>query len=196
MLIDLHCHTLPRSQCSALSPQQLFAAARERGLDGVCLTEHDRAWPDDELEAIAREAGLALFRGIELTTDAGHVLAYGLEPGGRSLASAAEAFALAEEQGALLFLAHPARDGLLRVTHDTVTWFASVEALNGSDSRLQNLAASGLARGFRLPGIGGSDAHSLAEVGRVATRFEEPVRDTAELVEALRSGRYEAVYVE
>ena len=169
--------------------------ARSRGLDGICLTEHDALWPLDELADIRGRTGFAVFSAVELTTDMGHVLAFGLSTGSGLFGSAAAAFAAAQQAAALLFLAHPARDGLLKVSHDTVTFFESVEALNGSDSRLQNMAASSLARGFRLPGVGGSDAHTAAEVGRVATRFEADLTDNASLVAALRSGRYEAVYL-
>lgn len=192
MIIDLHCHTRPLSSCSALDAAGLVRLAEERGLDGICLTEHDRAWGPAELEAVRAGTGLAVFSGIELTTDMGHVLAFGLSPSGYS-AVAVEVFRAAEIAGAILFLAHPARDGLLRVTHETLAYFASVEAINGSDSRLQNLAATGLAKGFRLPGIGGSDAHADDEVARAATRFDRLITTDEELVEALRSGRYEAV---
>lgn len=195
MLIDLHCHSLPRSQCSALRPEDLVDLARARGLDGICLTEHDALWPPDELAAIRERTGFTVFSAVELTTDMGHVLAFGLSTGSGLFGSAAAAFAAAQKEAALLFLAHPARDGLLKVSHDTVTFFESVEAINGSDSRLQNMAASSLARGFRLPGIGGSDAHTAAEVGRAATRFEDELIDNASLLRALRSGRYEAVYL-
>lgn len=192
MLIDLHCHTLPLSQCSSLQPEELIDLARQRGLDGVCLTEHDRFWPEDGLAELRERISFAVFSAVELTTDLGHVLAFGLRPG-LSLATAAAAFAAAQECGGLLFLAHPARDGLLRVTHETVEYFESVEALNGSDTRLQNLAAKGLAHGFRLPGIGGSDAHTPAEVGRVATSFLDNIKSNEELLAALKAGRYEAV---
>ncbi|MEO9254147.1 MAG: CehA/McbA family metallohydrolase [Tepidiformaceae bacterium] len=195
MLIDLHCHTLPRSRCSALQPEQFVALARERGLDGICLTEHDAFWPADELQELSARTGFLILSGVELTTDLGHVLAFGLETGSAAFASARSAFDAAQLIGGLLFLAHPARDGLLRVSHDTATLFESVEACNGSDSRLQNLAASGLARSFRLPGIGGSDAHTAAEVGRTATRFEENITGNTSLLEALRSGKYEACYL-
>ena len=166
--------------------------AVQRSLDAVCLTEHDRAWKPAELAALRERSPLPIFSAVELTTDMGHVLAFGVEQSGFS-AIARELFEAAEAVGGLLFLAHPARDGLLRVTSETVRYFASVEAANGSDSRLQNLAAAGLAKGFRLPGIGGSDAHSRDEVGRAATRFEQPISSDAQLLEALRSGRYEAV---
>lgn len=192
MLIDLHCHTLPRSQCSQLRPEDLVDAARGRGLDGICLTEHDCWWPDEELGSLRKRTGFLVLTAVELTTDLGHVLAFGL-PESASSAIGAELAARKDEHGALLFLAHPARDGLLRVTRQTVETFASVEAINGSDSRLQNLAATGLAHGFPLPGIGGSDAHTPDELGRAATRFHAPVTDEASLLAALRSGRYEPV---
>ncbi|MGE0598534.1 MAG: CehA/McbA family metallohydrolase [Dehalococcoidia bacterium] len=193
MLIDLHCHSQPLSTCSALSPAELIRIAGERGLDGICLTEHDRAWPLDDLERLRAESPIAVFSAVELTTDLGHVLAFGLEPGQFS-AIASEAFAAAEAVGGLLFLAHPARDGLLKITHDTVEFFSSVEAINGSDSKLKNMAATGLAKGFRLPGVGGSDAHAAEEVGRAATKFHLPRIETdRQLLEALKSGEYEAV---
>lgn len=167
--------------------------ARERGLDGVCLTEHDRRWDESALADLRNRFEYPIFTGVEVTTDFGHVLAFGLS--GALSASAASLFEQAESDGAVLCLAHPARDGLLKVTHQTVEFFRSVEAINGSDSRLQNVAATGLAKGFSLPGIGGSDAHSAAEVGRAATRFPGQVVDDASLLAALRGGEYEAVYV-
>ncbi|MEO6398653.1 MAG: PHP domain-containing protein [Tepidiformaceae bacterium] len=193
MLIDMHCHTFPRSQCSALHPEAFVRLARLRGLDGVCLTEHDAFWPEEELAELSARTGFLVLRGVEFTTDLGHVLAYGLSSGSSRFASASSLFAAAQEEGALLFLAHPARDGHLRVTRETVEFFESVESLNGSDTRLQNMAAAGLARGFRLPGIGGSDSHSAAETARAATSFAATVTDTASLVAALRSGTYMAV---
>ncbi len=193
MLIDLHCHTLPRSSCSGLQPEEYVDLARGRGLDGVCLTEHDRHWPAQGLAALRKRTGFPIFAAIELSTDLGHVLAYGLTQTEAPLHEAEAAHRMATASGALLFLAHPARDGLLKVDARTVTYFDGVEGVNGSDSRLQNLAASGLGKRFRLPPIGGSDAHSAAEVGRAATRFPARIETDAELVAALQSGAYEAV---
>lgn len=193
MLIDLHCHTLPLSQCSSLRPEELADLARERGLDAVCLTEHDATWDANELLALNRRTGFLFLPGIELTTDHGHVLAYGLRNGSAKFASARAAAHAAKADDALLFLAHPARDGLLRITSETTTLFASVEAQNGSDTALQNLSAGGLVGSFCLPGIGGSDAHTAAEVGRAATSFDAPVTDLPSLLAALRAGRYQAV---
>lgn len=193
MLIDLHCHTLPASQCSALQPEELVDLARERGLDGVCLTEHDRPWDPAAIARLRRRTAFLVLSGVEYTTDAGHVLAYGTPPAAGPAPSLRQLAARATAAGGILYLAHPARDGLLRVDRHTVECFASVEAINGSDSRIQNLAATGLAKGFRLPGIGGSDAHRPAEAGRAATLFKDRISDQSSLLRALHAGRYEPV---
>lgn len=196
MLVDLHCHTLPLSTCSSLRAEELVDLARERGLEGICLTEHDRLRSPAELADLRRRTGFPVIGAIELTTDMGHVLAFGLDEPAKSLATGESAFAHAQRCGGLLYLAHPARDGLLRVNARTVEYFESVEAINGSDTRLQNMSATGLAKGFRLPGIGGSDCHSPDEVGRAATEFNANIADEASLVAALRSGAYRAVSLE
>lgn len=196
MLIDLHCHSLPLSHCSSLTPDALVERGRARGLDGICLTEHDRHWNPAELLELRERTGFLILSGVEFTTDRGHILAFGLTPGHPPVPTLAELRKVADAQDALLFLAHPARDGLLRTDHDLVSNIDGVEALNGSDSRLQNIASTGLARPFALPGIGGSDAHSASEVGRAATRFSRDITDNASLVAALRDGMYEAVYLE
>ena len=196
MLIDLHCHSLPLSQCSSLRPDELVRLTRERGVDGIVLSEHDAHWDEDELAELRAGTEFLVLSAVELTTDRGHILAFGLPRDCGPLPTLQAAGEVAQASGALLFLAHPARDGLLRVDHEIVTACASVEAVNGSDSRLQNLASSGLAHGFPLPGIGGSDAHTAAEVGRAATRFEARIETEPDLLAALRSGKYEAVRLE
>jgi predicted metal-dependent phosphoesterase TrpH len=193
MLVDLHCHTLPLSTCSSLRAEELVDLARERGLDGICLTEHDRLRSSTALAELRARTDFVVLGAVELTTDMGHVLGFGLPEPSQSLATGQAAYAHAQAHGGLLYLAHPARDGLLRVDAHTVTYFESVEAINGSDTRLQNMSATGLAKGFRLPGIGGSDCHSPDEVGRAATEFETRITDEVSLVAALRNGAYRAV---
>ncbi len=44
MLIDIHIHTTRYSECSSLHPVDMAVAAKEAGLDGICLTEHQTVW--------------------------------------------------------------------------------------------------------------------------------------------------------
>ena len=77
MLIDLHAHTAPRSNCSRTTLEELVETARARGLDALCITEHDVRWPGDELADASRLLDFPLIPGVELTTDVGHVLVFG-----------------------------------------------------------------------------------------------------------------------
>jgi predicted metal-dependent phosphoesterase TrpH len=194
ILIDLHCHTRPLSACSSLDIEQLLAGAKRARLDGLCLTEHDRLWPRDQLRALAERHGIVLLRGMEVTTELGHVLVFGLEepPPGMFVAEALRA--AVDAAGGLMALAHPARSGHPPVESAALArLFDMVEALNGSDGPEQNRAATALAARCPLPGIGGSDCHSPLEIGRAATRLSVPVTNEGELVNELRRGRHRAV---
>lgn len=194
MLIDLHCHTRPLSGCSGLSVEELVEAARAAGLDGVCLTEHDRLWPERDVRALQERLDFVILRGMEVTTELGHALVFGLgsPPPGMFLAAALRRSV--EQAGGLMALAHPARPGLPAVPKAAVArLFDAVESMNGSDGTEQNRAAAALGGALSLPGIGGSDCHTAAEIGSAATRLLRWVRTEAELVAALREGRHEAV---
>jgi len=79
MKIDLHLHTSDRSPCSDISISELIAEAKRIGLDGFCLTEHQSIWPLEETEELARNEGIRIFSGNEITSAQGDVLVYGLE---------------------------------------------------------------------------------------------------------------------
>ena len=192
MLIDLHCHTRVHSACSALTPDALVRAAQARGLDGVCITEHDALWQLEDIERLAAEMDFLVLRGIEVTTEVGHVLVYGAAAFVPAMATLETLRRIAGDEGALMYLAHPGRAYGTLPPEALIQHFDSVEAHNGTEGKLQNGNAAKLASTMRRPGIGGSDSHSVREVGICATEFEDPVRDEASFLEALRSGRYAA----
>ena len=64
---DLHCHTVFSDGTE--TPAGLVAQAKARGLHGVAITDHDTAAGWDEAERAAREAGLPLLRGTEITAE-------------------------------------------------------------------------------------------------------------------------------
>jgi predicted metal-dependent phosphoesterase TrpH len=193
LLIDLHCHTRVYSSCSVLTPDALVRAARAAGLAGVCITEHDALWPTENLRALAAEFDFLVLAGVEVSTDAGHVLAYGLSSYGPELSPLRALRRRADEDGALLYMSHPVRSSQLRKPANLEDSLDSLEICNGSEGVLANETSQRLAASFRLPGIGGSDAHSAREVGACATEFESPVRSMDDLLRELRAGRYRAV---
>ena len=78
MRIDLHTHS--RASDGTQSPEELVRAAAAAGLDVGAITDHDTAEGWDEAEATARETGIALVRGMEISTrhdgHGVHLLAY------------------------------------------------------------------------------------------------------------------------
>lgn len=82
MRIDLHTHS--RASDGTQSPEELVRAATAAGLDVVAITDHDTADGWDEAEAAAVQTGIALVRGMEISTrhdgHGVHLLAYLPDP--------------------------------------------------------------------------------------------------------------------
>ena len=190
MLIDMHTHTSVYSTDSNLLPHDALARAAERGLDAVILTEHDVVWPADRTARLAEQVGIVVLPGVEVTTELGHVLVYGLPSLVPRITDAKRLRTLCNEQNALMFLAHPARDPGLRVPRAAMDLFDGVEGLNGCDGPLQNQSASSRGRSRPLPPIGGSDSHAMHEVATAATEFAATIETLDDLMAALRSGDY------
>jgi predicted metal-dependent phosphoesterase TrpH len=192
VLIDLHTHTKVHSACSALTPEALVRAARARGLDGVCMTEHDALWPLAEVERVSREMEFVVLRGMEVTTEVGHVLVFGLDAHHHSMAALDELHRIVRAEGGLMYLAHPSRRYGSLPPDDLSSMFDSVEVQNGTEGHLQNENAAQLARRLPRPGIGGSDCHGVREVGTCVTEFSAVISDESTFIGALRSGAYRA----
>ena len=190
MLIDMHTHTSVFSTDSNLLPHDALVKAAERGVDGVLLTEHDVLWPADRVARLSEQVGILVLSGVEVTTELGHVLVYGLTEAFPRITDSKRLRDYCSERDALMFLAHPARDPGLRVPKAAMELFDGVEGLNGCDGPLQNQSASSRGRTRPLPPIGGSDSHALHEVGTAATEFEAEIESLADLMSALRSGDY------
>src|SRR5262249_18531030 len=112
--IDHHLHTSRHSPDSVIDPGELIARAREVGLDGVVITEHDYQWEAGELAELAARAagfGVKVFSGAEVSALEGHFLVYGLPdlreaPPGVALGYLLE---VVRRHGAAIVAAHPFR---------------------------------------------------------------------------------------
>ena len=87
MRIDLHTHS--RVSDGTQAPGELVRAAAAAGLDVLGLTDHDITAGWDEAAQAAEEAGIALVRGIEISTryrgSGVHLLAYLPDPANPAL---------------------------------------------------------------------------------------------------------------
>jgi 3',5'-nucleoside bisphosphate phosphatase len=69
-LVDLHTHS--NQSDGSLAPAELVRAASAAGLEGFALTDHDTLSGFDLAAPVAREAGIDLVCGVELSTHSSH----------------------------------------------------------------------------------------------------------------------------
>ena len=209
MVVDMHVHTSIGSPDSNLTPARLLEIAREIGLDGLVVAEHDTPWTSEQLECFRQQSGLFVCSRREWDTDFGHIIALGLNCDAEGIKRAEELHRLARAQGAFIILAHPFRffpshsNRLFGRQYDPSALTApeltqhpvfelvdAIEVLNYACTEKENQLAQEAALKLGKRGVAGSDAHTYREVGRCVTIFQRAVRSEEELIEELRAGRY------
>jgi len=189
MRFDLHVHTTV-SPCSNLDMGDILQNARGFGLDGICITDHQTMKIRHSFKEGVQDDGLCVIVGMEYTTSDGDFLVFGtLEDISPDL-SAVELFERLEKCGGVAVAAHPFRN--LRPVDEYLIQeglCGIIETVNGRNSYLENLRADHCRRKYDLTHTGGSDAHSLEELGKVVTRFTMPVKSRSDLVFALKNNR-------
>ncbi len=199
-VVDMHVHTNVGSPDSDLTPGQLIEEAKRRELDAVCITEHGPPWRKEEVERLTREHGILLIRGMEVQTDLGHIIVFGL-PGYTSGILRAEGLRRAtDEVGGFMILAHPFRTNFdfkkdkmnieQAVTLSVLSLVDGLEVANGYCTEVENLFALEVAGRLGMKGTGGSDAHSMGDVGRFVTIFEGEVNSEESFIRELKRGRF------
>lgn len=190
-----------------MDPDQLIERAKQLGLDGVCITDHDRFWRHEEIATLAKAHGFLVLPGCEVTTEEGHLLVFGLRRYVFGMHRAAFVRRLVDQEGGAMLLAHPYRrtyyrereqDGhaayramLERACSNRVfSLVEGIEVLNGRGSDPENAFALDIARRLNLRGVGTSDSHKTQDLGTFATEFQRPVRCLEDLIAELRAGRF------
>ena len=206
MLIDLHTHTLPLSDDSELTPDELITHAKSAGLDAICLTEHDAFWNDDDISALRRKHHFLVLPGVEINTEEEHLLVFGLKKWVLGMTRAAFVRDLVDEVGGVMIVAHPFRRKILRgeYTKDERYYrelnraaenpfyrmVDAVEVFNARGLERENAFSRDLADRLNQRGVAGSDSHEVEDIGRAATFFDREVSSLEELIVELKAGRF------
>jgi len=175
-------------------------------LDGVCVTEHGPPWQRAEVERLYEEHGILILRGMEVATDLGHIVVFGL-PGYTSGILKAEGLRRAtDEVGGFMIAVHPFRGvfdpvqlklraqrplTVEEVMRQTIfSLVDEIEVANGGCTERENLLALRVAKRLGMIGTAGSDAHSTHGLGCFVTIFEREIRSEEDLIRELREGRF------
>ncbi|MDY6842950.1 MAG: PHP domain-containing protein [Thermodesulfobacteriota bacterium] len=207
MRIDLHIHTKPLSPDSTMDVEEAIQEAKKIGVDGLCLTEHNRVWKAEVIKDLRKKWDFLLLRGIEVETFEGHILAFGLFRDFESIIRLDELRNLVDREEGMLAAAHPFKGFLvfggsvkLGLTPEKASQrpvFRKVDLIEGFSGRLsesENTLAQEVGKMLGLKCTGGSDAHSLKNIGKCVTIFEKKIDNEADLVTELKAGRFHAAH--
>jgi len=195
MIIDMHLHQRLNSSDSQLELFEAIEIAKSRGLDGICITDHDDLGLRSMAETISIETGFKVFVGVEIYTLDGDLLCFGIDKLPEERMSAQATIDYVNAKGGITIAAHPYRHNNrgLGDTIADVKGLGAIEAYNGRTDDFSNLKALKLAEMLNMPITGGSDSHTDFEVGSFATEFTVPVQNEIELISAIRNGFVEPV---
>lgn len=188
MNFDLHVHTRI-SSCSNLETGDILKYARTFGLDGVCITDHQTMDIRHHLREGIQKDGLCVIFGMEYSTPHGDFLIFGPFEDIPPALSAPELLARVDRHGGMAIAAHPFRSKRPVAEHLIRQGRCqAMESINGRNTRLENLRAQRWYQQYDLTQTGGSDAHTLEELGKVRTLFHVPIRSRSDLISALKNG--------
>ena len=178
--------------------EMLVEQAAAVGLDVLAVTDHDEI--DASLRAVelAEEVGLVGVPGIEVSSEAGHVLGLGVTeqiPPGLSFRETLDTI---HDAGGLAVVPHPfqkSRHGV--APHVAPEELAAADAIEVFNSRLLtgrgNRKAERFAVNRGLPMIAGSDAHVAEMVGQAVTHLGADGRSQQAVLDAISAGRTSVV---
>jgi len=187
--LDLHIHT----NCSdgTASPEEVVIRAKEIGLDGLAISDHDRMNGLERAEKIAKKIDILLIPAVEITTPHGDILALGIReiPKGNVI----EILNKIHKMGGIAVLAHPYAGylrGSFTSNHKLLNMFDAIEIYNAMTPLEKNLMAMELARNRGIPGIATSDAHYIEAVGAafIVVNIKENKNPEKEIFEKIKKG--------
>jgi predicted metal-dependent phosphoesterase TrpH len=190
MRVDMHVHTSASFDCLS-EPEAVLAAARRRGIDVICVTDHN------EIDAALRlrdSHPAHVIAGEEVKSREGvDVIGLFLTERIPGRTPAVETCERIREQGGLVYIPHPfagGKGGGGRLLDTLQPYVHIVEAHNARlhDPRLNERAATWAAE-RSLPVGAGSDAHTLREAGRAYVEIEACALEPGPFLAAVGSAR-------
>lgn len=209
VILDMHVHTVASDDSTATISgyiDLILAYRRFHPLDGFVLTEHRTYTPGLDLRRYWDDYGVLILQGIEMDTNLGHLLVYGINERvlerfdlTRRMHDGRHIIAELESLGAVAVPSHPFRESVFGNTIERniaeVAGVRILERYNGQNNDKQNEHADALCTRHTLRGLGGSDAHYVHPSWFLtcATAFDDTVMSSADLVETLHYGNYRPV---
>jgi len=193
--MDLHLHTaedpIHRIRYTA---KELISSAAEEGYDVLAITNHHCVTFDKKLSAYARERGILLIPGIEVSIRRRHVLVLNPPPG-KSVSDFSSLSAIRRPE-TLIIAPHPYFPNLHSLKRQLLrhlTLFDAIEYCHFYSPRINfNQMAIDVSRRFGVPLIGNSDAHFPTQFGTTYSLVHAD-KTPESIFDAIRRKRLEVV---
>lgn len=191
MLVDMHLHECTYSLDSFINLKQIVEVAKFKGLDAVCITDHDSMGLKDYAAEYSKEVGFPIFVGIEFFSLWGDITAWGIDTYPDHRVSAQEFIDHVNKSGGFCVSCHPFRNNNRGLEDNLrrVKGLHGVEVLNGSTSMEANRTALRYCRELGLQAIGASDAHVEQNIAKYVTWLPEKVTTTEDFIAQLHHCR-------
>ena len=187
--VDLHLHS-NFSHDGQSSIEALIERSRECGLDRIALTDHNTV---EGALALARMAPELTIVGEEAKTLEGEVIGLFIKGRVTPYLPPEEAMDLIHEMGGLTYVPHPLDRHRAHFRPDRIMELADridiIETYNPWCDASANAAAAGLAADLDKVAATGSDAHSVAELGRSWMEIDD-YANPADFLQKLRIARH------
>ncbi len=125
--------------------------------------------------------------GVEISTDDGHILAFGIDKYVFGMHRSRELASYVEKAEGVMVAAHPYRRQMPWFSRNEEEYEAALqkarsnpayqyvqglEEVNGRGSDKENEFSRRLCELMDMPGTGGTDSHAISDIGKCATYFE------------------------
>ncbi|MEA3342595.1 MAG: PHP domain-containing protein [archaeon] len=193
MKLDLHIHT-KYSRDGFMEVSEVVRRAKEAGLSGVAVTDHDTCDALSEAIRLGKKEKLLVVPGIEVKSKHGDILGLGITSVVERRMSAKDTVSVIHELGGVAVAAHP----YSLVFHPTgvrgrvkTAGFDAIEVFN-SRTYFSNGMAFRAAKSAGIPMVASSDAHLSGEIGNSYTVVDCRC-DVKSVLDEVRAGRTEVV---
>lgn len=169
MILELHIHSR-YSYDSLLDPEMIIRVARDKGLNGIAVTDHETIKGGLEAQRVNKDPGFAVIVGCEVKTEVGDITGLFLHEEIKSR-NYWDVIDEIREQGGIVVLPHPYRGHKLNEV--LISAVDAIETFNSRTGRAENILAEELREKHGKAAVAGSDAHFYSEIGLGRTEVND-----------------------
>ena len=213
---ETHLHTSPVSRCARASAEESLIFYKEKGYDGVFITNHfidgniniDRSvFYEEKIDfyfsdyenavPLGKKIGIKVFCGIEMSNHGTDFLVYGigknwfLKHPEIERMRMSEKLSLLRDNGAFIIQAHPLREAAY-IDHIRLypRHIEGVEVINANRTDFENKMAELYADSYNLLKVAGSDNHTGRGQSILAgVMTEAPLESEQDYIKAVRENK-------